>query len=223
MEMNKYKAVVLLSGGLDSVYNLYAAEKRWPGQVRAVFFNYGQKAFEAEKKAATDFSNNLKIDLQVSDISSLFSGDKSSLTSSNQVPTDEVDIESAEASQASAKKVWVSNRNGVFLNIGACFAEKWGADFVVPGFNAEEAETFPDNSEEYIEKMNACLKMSTSNGVQIHCFSQKMQKSEIVKESLKLGVDLDRIWSCYHAGEKLCGKCESCQRFVRAVISNKEI
>ncbi len=211
------KAVVLLSGGLDSVYNLYASEKSWPGQVRALLFNYGQRAWESEKKAATDFSQDLNISLEVVDITSLFSEDKSSLTSSLDVPTDEVNIDDLEASRASAEKVWVSNRNGVFLNIGACFAEKWGADFVVPGFNAEEAVTFPDNSEEYIEKMNACLKLSTSNGVQIHCFSQKMQKVEIMEEALKLGVDAQKIWSCYYNGDKICGRCESCQRFLRAL------
>ena len=215
------KAVVLLSGGLDSVYNLYASEKKWPNQVRALLFNYGQRAWENEKKAATDFSQSLNIPLQVIDIKSLFSEDKSSLTSSSSVPTDEVNIDDLRASQASAKKVWVSNRNGVFLNIGACFAEKWQADYVVPGFNAEEAVTFPDNSEEYIEKMNACLKLSTSNGVQIHCFSQKMEKVSIMREALKLGVDPEKIWSCYYNGAKICERCESCQRFLRALKANQ--
>ena len=87
--------------------------------MRALLFNYGQRAWESEKKAATDFSQDLNIPLEVVDITSLFSEDKSSLTSSLDVPTDEVNIDDLEASRASAEKVWVSNRNGVFLNIGA--------------------------------------------------------------------------------------------------------
>lgn len=211
------KAVVLLSGGLDSVFNLYEANRRWPGQVLALNINYGQRAYESEKRAAQYFADDLKLPVQVLDLSSVFSFDKSSLTSDEkEVPTDSVDIASAEASQESAKKVWVSNRNGVLLNVAACLAESLGASIVIPGFNAEEAATFPDNSVEYIEKMNASLKMSTSNAVQIQCFSQEMDKAEIVSACLQLGVDLDSIWSCYFPGEKPCGKCESCQRLKRA-------
>lgn len=214
----KTHAIVLLSGGLDSVYNLYAAHQKWGDQVSALLFNYGQRAWKSEKRAAQYFLDDLKLSSQVIDISNLFSFDKSSLTSNEKsVPTDEVNINSMEASKQSAEKVWVSNRNGVFLNVGACLAESLGAQYIIPGFNAEEAATFPDNSVEYIEKMNSCFKMSTSNGVQIQCFSQSMNKKEIVKESRLLGVSLQKIWSCYHGGEEICGRCESCQRFLRAV------
>ena len=211
------KALVLLSGGLDSVYNLYAANEKWPGQVEALLFNYGQKAWENEKLAATYFADNLRVPTQTLDISNVFENDESSLTSSaNSVPTDDVDIESMDASIQSAQKVWVSNRNGVFLNVAACVAEKKGAQFIVPGFNSEEAATFPDNSVEYIEKMNACLQMSTANGVQVYCFSQEMDKKQIIKAAKNLKVNIDKIWSCYHHGESICGRCESCQRFLRA-------
>lgn len=214
------KAIVLLSGGLDSVYNLYAASKKWPGQVDALLFCYGQKAWENEKKAASFFCESLNITIQVIDISNVFENDKSSLTSSDaSVPTDAVNIESQAASIKSAKSVWVSNRNGVFLNVAACIAEKKGAQFIIPGFNSEEAATFPDNSVAYIEKMNACLQMSTSNAVQVYCFSQSMDKKQIMKAAKDLNVDIEKIWSCYHKGESLCGRCESCQRFLRAKSS----
>lgn len=215
--MSKIKALVLLSGGLDSVYNLYEVHNRWPGQVSALFFTYGQRALVPERSAAQHFAQDLRIDLQDIDISSLFKMDSSALTSiQTEVPTDGVNIESLEASKESMKSVWVANRNGVFLNVGACLAEIMGADLVVPGFNAEEAQTFPDNSVEYIHKMNECLKMSTRNQVQIECFSQDLNKSQIVKKARELDVDLSRLWSCYHAGDRPCGRCESCQRLARA-------
>ena len=211
------KAVVLLSGGLDSTFNLYASVKEWPEGVLALSMNYGQKAWEAEKRTVEQLTAGLKIPLQVLDISNIFEGDSGSLTSEAQsIPTDEVNIESLSASENTAKKVWVSNRNGVLLNIAACVAEKMGAQWIVPGFNAEEAATFPDNSVDYIEKVNACLKLSTSNGVQVRCFSQTMEKSEIAQALVELGGDLDKVWSCYFAGEQMCGQCESCQRFQRA-------
>lgn len=221
--MAKIKALVLLSGGLDSVYNLYQAHQDWPGQVATLYFDYGQRAERRELAAAKYFTQDLKVSLQTINISNLFSLDKSSLIAAdNEIPTDAVNIDNLEASQASAKSVWVANRNGVFLNVGACLAESMGAELLIPGFNAEEAQTFPDNSVEYIAKMNECLKMSTSNGVQIHCFSQEMNKTEIVRKAVDLGVNLDRLWSCYHQGEEQCGRCESCQRLDRAIAgSNK--
>ena len=210
----KTQAVVLLSGGLDSVFNLYLAHKEWSGDVVCLCLNYGQKAWEQELSAAQFFTSELKVPLQVIDITKIFQGGKSSLTSvEHSVPTDEVNIESEQASVSSAEKVWVPNRNGVFLNIAACEAEKLEAQWIVPGFNAEEAATFPDNSIEYIEKVNACLKLSTANGVQVKCFSQSMNKVDIIKGLDNMGVNLDQIWSCYKNGSEICGECESCQRF----------
>ncbi len=178
--------------------------------------NYGQKAWKNEQAAALKVCEQLQVPLQVMDVSNIFLGERSALISRADIPTDEVDIESHSASLKSKEKVWVANRNGVLLNVAACVAEKKQAAWIIPGFNAEEASTFPDNSVEYIEKMNACLKLSTANAVQVKCFSQDMVKEEILKDLVQLGGDIDNIWSCYYAGEKICGKCESCQRFLRA-------
>jgi 7-cyano-7-deazaguanine synthase len=218
------QAVVLLSGGMDSVYNLDQACDQWPRQVQALFCDYGQRAAPAEKRACQFFCDTLSVPLRVLDLRPVFAGDRSSLTSPVvEVPTDAVDIEDAAASQSSAKAVWVANRNGVLLNVAACLAERLGASFVVPGFNAEEAQTFPDNSVDYIEKMNACLALSTANGVQIRCFSQALQKREIAQSLVEKGVAMEQIWSCYFDGDQPCGKCESCQRFLRAWHSTQKV
>ena len=211
------KAVVLLSGGLDSVYNLYRAIEKWPGQVGALFIQYGQRAAEPELKAARYFAELNNVPLQTVDLAPLFQWDQSALTSDRKVPTSEVDIQSDSASESSAKQVWVANRNGVFLSVAAAFAEQLGADFVIPGFNREEAQTFPDNSVGYIEAMNQSLLFSTRNGVQVSCFSQDMDKVEIAKDSQRLGIDFGSLWSCYMAGPEPCGKCESCQRMERGL------
>ena len=211
------KAVVLLSGGLDSTVNLYSAFKEW-GDVLALSFHYGQKAFPQELKAATYFCGELGIPHKLMDLREIFSWDQSSLTQlGKDVPTDSVDIESESASKESAAAVWVSNRNGVFLNIAACVAESLKASFIVPGFNKEEAATFPDNSVDFIDATNRALSFSTANRVEVRCFTQKMDKEKIVQEALKLEIPLAKIWPCYHAGESRCGRCESCQRFERAL------
>jgi len=213
----QYQALVLLSGGLDSVYNLYAAHSKWPGQVQAIHFNYGQRAAEQERLAAQYFADNLQVPMDVLDLAPIFNSAQNALTQKSiALPTTEVDIESLEASHKSAAHVWVANRNGVLLNIAACRAESRQIPFVVPGFNIEEAQTFPDNSVEYINRLNSCFELSTGTKVQVKCFSQEMYKTEIIKACQDLNVNIDQIWSCYGEGQTPCGVCESCQRFSRA-------
>lgn len=213
------KALVLVSGGLDSVYNLYAACEKWPDRVMALLFNYGQKAWNNERKATRFFTESRQIPLKIVDLSFLFKQTSSALISSKPIPKN-VNIADYETSRQSAQKVWVSNRNGVFLNVAACLAESLGIGWIVPGFNSEEALTFPDNSQEYIRKMNACLQLSTFNGVQIHCFSGHLDKSQIVGRSLEFGIDMEKLWPCYDSGLEICGICESCKRFLRAKLAN---
>ncbi len=217
------QSIVLLSGGLDSVYNLYESVAHWPDQVEAISINYGQKAWSSEKRAAQRFCQILDVPWHELDLSSLFAKDSSSLTSDQKmVPTTEVNIEDLSASQKSAEKVWVANRNGVFLNVAATWAESLGAQWIVPGFNAEEAATFPDNSPAFIDKINECLKLSTANGVQVRCFSQNLYKNQIAQSLVEKGAPMGEIWSCYFSGEKPCGGCESCQRFQRALQSTEK-
>lgn len=215
------KSVVLLSSGLDSTYNLFKAHQQ--GEVvLALTFDYGQRAASKEKQKAAELCQSLNIPHQVVSLDFFKQFQSSSLLNTEMdVPVgDQIQMEDLKASQESAKSVWVPNRNGIFLNIGAGFAEALGADYLVPGFNKEEAATFPDNSEEYVEKLNASFSLSTANGVNVICFSTHMTKTEIVKECLELGVDFQQVWPCYFNQESICGSCESCQRFLRALKEN---
>ena len=87
---------------------------------------------------------------------------------------------------------------------------------VFAGFNAEEAESFPDNSEGFVEAANLSLSFSTRNRVSLLCPVIYMSKSEIAAEALKLGLSTSSFWSCYLGGERMCGECESCARTIRA-------
>ena len=90
------------------------------------------------------------------------------------------------------------------------------ADFIIVGFNKEEAATFPDNSKAYIDAVNSSLSYSTKNKAKVKCYTHDMVKNEIAQIIVKEEVPWDSIWPCYHAGEKICGECESCKRFLRA-------
>ncbi|MCB0391691.1 MAG: 7-cyano-7-deazaguanine synthase QueC [Bdellovibrionales bacterium] len=214
----KKKSVVLLSGGLDSTVNLYASHKE--AEVLLVLtFNYGQKAFQREAEISKKICQNLNVPQKIIDLKWLEEITPTSLVSEAvSIPTgQDVEIDNFEKSCETAKAVWVPNRNGVFLNIAAAYAESLGADNVVVGFNKEEAQTFPDNSEAYLDSLNQCFNYSTANQVKLQCFTTQLNKTEIVQLAEKLEVNLSEIWPCYFSGEKICKQCESCKRFLRAI------
>ncbi len=211
------KSVVLLSSGLDSTVNLYRAARE-SKVVMAITFDYGQRAAAREIHFAGLMAAKLEIPHRVIELPWFKDFTASSLVNRKMdVPTTSVEIDSFEASTNSAKAVWVPNRNGIFLNIGAAFAESVEAKWLIPGFNAEEAATFPDNSEDYLQAATKSLFYSTGNHVQVKCFTTAMDKTEIVKQGRTLDVPFELIWTCYFGGEKPCGQCESCQRFSRAM------
>lgn len=213
----KRKAVVLLSSGLDSSVNLFEAHRR-EEVLLALTFDYGQKAAAKEILHSRNLAAHLQIPHKVISLPWFKDFNKSSLlVDSENIPTgSQVDIQSQEQSLQTAKSVWVPNRNGIFLNIGAAFAEALGAQIVIPGFNAEEATTFPDNSEAFMKELTRSLSFSTANQVQVECFTVTLQKSEIVKKGVELNVPWYLLWPCYFSKEKWCGECESCLRSKRA-------
>lgn len=211
------KFVVLLSSGLDSTVNLYAAQAQ--GEVvLALTFDYGQRAAEKEIAAAKAITHRLKIPHRVLELPFFKDLGKSSLLDASlELPTgDKVSIDDKNTSEKSAQSVWVPNRNGIFLNIAAGFAESLRADAVIPGFNQEEAATFPDNSKAFLQALTASFGYSTANHVKVECFTTEMVKVQIVEAGKKWGVDWSLMWPCYQSLAKWCGECESCQRSKRA-------
>ncbi|MFM6928263.1 MAG: 7-cyano-7-deazaguanine synthase QueC [Bdellovibrio sp.] len=218
---NQKKAVVLLSSGLDSTVNLFEAMKHGHEVVLALTFNYGQRAAKQEIAHSAKLAAYMGVPHKVMDVTWFKDFNKSSLLVDDQiVPTGkDVEIDNLEKSAESAKSVWVPNRNGIFINIAAAYAEALGADAVIPGFNAEEAATFPDNSKEFLEQATKSLFYSTANHVKVGCYTAHLKKPDIVRLGQGLKVPWELVWPCYFAGEKWCGECESCQRAKRAFDS----
>ncbi|WP_413942768.1 7-cyano-7-deazaguanine synthase QueC [Bdellovibrio sp. HCB-162] len=215
------KVVVLLSAGLDSTVNVYEAIKHHHEVVLALTFNYGQRAAKKEMEASAKIAAHLNIPHKIVDLPWFKDFNKSSLLVEDQeVPTGaRVAIDDLEKSEETKKSVWVPNRNGIFLNIAAAFAEALGAHAVIPGFNAEEAATFPDNSKEFMDASTKAFRYSTSNHVTVGCYTVHMKKPDIVRLGQGLKIPWELIWPCYFSGDKWCGQCESCQRSKRAFAS----
>ncbi len=210
--------VVMLSGGLDSAVNLLMA-LRYGLVELAITVDYGQRSAARELAKARELTRATDIDHLTVDARwlgemapaccALFPGGPD-------LPEMTPGEVAQEASEETAARVWVPNRNGLLANIGACVAEARGANQVIFGFNREEAATFADNSGSFVHALNQALEFSTLNGVRVASFTVNMRKAEIVEAALDLGLDWGHIWSCYNGAEEMCGRCESCARLARA-------
>jgi len=214
------KAITLLSSGLDSVAALSIAAESLEIDM-ALTFDYGQRSAGRETEYARKVCEYFGIEQQVIRLDWLAAITTTSLVNRDtEVPAlsfeDISENAPAEITEASAKAVWVPNRNGVMLNIAASFAESRDCEYLIVGFNGEEAGTFPDNSPEYVRAMDSCLSYSTLNGVKVLAPLIELDKPGIVRKALEAKAPLEYSWSCYHGGEKPCGSCESCIRRARA-------
>jgi len=214
------RAVGLLSGGLDSTVALAMLQARERGSVvLALTFDYGQRAAAREVEAAARIAARIGVkhrSLALPFFAELSGG--ALLDRSLDLPRPDVAAldRGGAALVESADRVWVPNRNGVFIEVAAAFAESLGADTVVAGFNREEAATFPDNSREYLAALNGALAFSTRGRVALAAPMAELDKAGIVRAGADCGAPLDLIWPCYEGGREPCGTCESCQRLRRA-------
>lgn len=212
------KAILLLSGGLDSTVAAWLLRPKIEPAL-AITVDYGQRALPREAAAAYALSRRLEIPHRVLSLPFLREACRNPLTDPKAaMPTlsrSELD-DSTGAAQRSAHSVWVPNRNFSLIAVAATWAEVNDAPYVVCGFNKEEAATFPDNSEEFLARVNGALEFSTRNRVRVIAPTAHMRKTDIVKAGLAAGAPLELCWSCYLGLDLPCRTCESCQRFQRA-------
>lgn len=206
------RAVVLLSGGLDSatVLALCRAEGY---QSCALSFRYGQR-HEREIAAAQDVARSLgaeehriaEIDLR------LFGG--SALTAELAVPK----ARSAEEMASGIPITYVPARNTIFLSYALAWAEVLGANDIFVGVNAVDYSGYPDCRPEFLRAFEQLANLATRAGVEgsrfaIHAPLLKLSKAEIIRRGLSLGVDYALTHSCYDPTNDglACGVCDSCQ------------
>jgi 7-cyano-7-deazaguanine synthase len=215
------RALAILSGGLDSTVALCMARKKLRFEC-AVIFNYGQKAYHAERRACRKLSERLSFDLLEVDLSWLSSFSRSALTDKKKIPTlNYDDLNRMPKLKRSAAAVTVHNRNMIFISCAAGIALDKGCHVLVAGFNAEEAATFPDNSPSFLSAVNLALRSSLRpRRLAVASPTLKMTKKDIVRYALKHNVPLGDIYSCYLGRRIMCGMCESCLRLKRALAAN---
>ena len=202
------KAVVLLSGGLDSTVTLAAAIKDGM-EATAVSFRYGQR-HTRELDSAAAVCRHYGIDGRVIDID--LSSFRSALTDNGiEVPYDRKGELHAEI-----PITYVPARNMIFLSIAAGVCESIGAEAMYIGATAVDYSGYPDCRPEFFESFSETLAKGTKAGtegkaIEIRTPIIDLSKSEIVKKGKELGAPLHLTWSCYEGGEKACGHCDSCR------------
>lgn len=218
--MNSKKAIILLSGGLDSVVSLAILRNEYDFKL-ALTFDYGQKAFLKENYSAKMIAEHYNIEHKVIKLDWLKEITSTNLVSEKKVPTVDIDkLNDETITKNSMKNVWVPNRNGVFLNIAAAYADSFDYNYIVIGANKEEATTFSDNSLTFIQSLNKTLETSTNVELKVIAPLINYNKDEIVKQAIEQNIPFEYLNSCYNNTKKHCGNCESCNRLKRALINN---
>jgi 7-cyano-7-deazaguanine synthase len=216
------KAVVLLSGGLDSTTTL-AIAKSQEYEICALTFRYGQRhEFEVEtaRKIARHFGVAQHIVSQI-DLRS-FGG--SALTGDIEVPKGR----SLDNMSEGIPVTYVPARNTIFLSFALACAEAVGASDIFIGVNALDYNGYPDCRPEYIEAYQVMANLATKAGVEgrqrlkIHTPLIHLTKAEIIRRGLDLGVDYSMTSTCYDpssAGEA-CGQCDACLLRLKGFAEN---
>jgi len=208
------KAVVLLSGGLDSATTL-ALARREAFQCHALTFRYGQRhkqEIQAAKQTADSLSaaEHLVINIELA----VFGG--SALTDSTiEVPKDRGDLNN----HNQIPLTYVPARNTIFLSYALAWAEVLSAFDIFIGVNAIDYSGYPDCRVEFIAAFEKTANLATAAAVQdkgryhIHTPIIDMTKAEIILTGVKLGVDFSLTHSCYDPDEygRSCGRCDSCR------------
>ena len=225
-------AVVLLSGGLDSVTCLYWAKANY-ANVTAVSFNYGQR-HNSEHNAAKKIAATAQVNHRIIDIDLAQLGGSALTDASLVVPDAKQTDFSDNQHNDSIPITYVPARNTIFLSYALALAEVTQSNAIVIGVNAVDYSGYPDCRPEYIAAFEKMANLATKAGVMgnhLHIATPllHLSKAEIIKLGVSLGVDYALTVSCYRADSegRACGHCDSCylrqQGFLQAEIDDPTI
>jgi len=213
------KAVVLLSGGMDScVCAAIARERHGADNLALLHASYGQRTELREAKAFRDIADfyGAKQRLMVKLDHFRAIGGSALTDTSVAVPENEL---GAPASHGSAIPVtYVPFRNAHFLSVAVSWAEAIGAGAVYIGAVAEDSSGYPDCRPEYYRVFQELIRVGTRPETHIEIATPviALKKSEIIRRGIELGAPLHLTWSCYQSAEEACGVCDSCLLRLRA-------
>jgi len=234
MRESQQRAVVLLSGGMDSCVCAALAARDY--EAAAAHVSYGQRTEERERHSFVGICNRLGIrDRLVVRNEALRAIGGSALTDSNiavpesEAPHQRMSIQEMTAQRTPRPRVmahepvqdipvtYVPFRNAHFLAVAVSWAEVLGAEKVYIGAVEQDSSGYPDCRPAYYRAFNEVVKAGTKEGrIEIVTPLIAMPKAEIVRLGLELGAPFDLTWSCYSREDRACGVCDSCVLRLRA-------
>jgi len=213
------KAVVLLSGGMDScVSTAMARERHGAGNLALLHAGYGQRTQRRERRAFEEIAEFYGVrERLVVQLDHFRAIGGSALTDEKiAVPENELGAPAPHGSAIPA--TYVPFRNAHFLSVAVSWAEVLGAGAIFIGAVAEDSSGYPDCRPEYYRVFQELIRAGTRPETRIEIVTPviQMKKSEIVRRGLELGAPLHLTWSCYQEEEVACGACDSCWLRLRA-------
>ena len=181
--------------------------KRDSASIAALHLNYRHRTERRELKAFQEVCDALEISGRlVVDIEFLRTIGGSSLTDKN------IQVTNANLENKEIPSSYVPFRNGNFLAIAASWAEASGANAIYIGAVEEDSSGYPDCRRAFFDQFEQAIELGTKPDTNIKIVTPiiHMKKSEIVKESIRLGAPIEKTWSCYQSEDEACGICDSC-------------
>ncbi len=206
------KLVAIYSGGMDSFTLLNEAHAAG-SEVYALSFNYGQKHTK-ELEYAKGVCLQLGIHHQIVDISAI-----NDLLAGSSL-TDDIDIPDGHYEEESMKSTVVPNRNMIMLSLAIAHAVSIKASAVYYGAHGGDHAIYPDCRPEFVEKMNEVARVANYESVEVVAPYIQLDKGEILKRGLALGLDYGQSWTCYKGLVLACGTCGACNERLEAFRDN---
>jgi 7-cyano-7-deazaguanine synthase len=210
----KPKAVVLLSGGMDSCVTATIADQTH--RLALLHASYGQRTERRERRAFSEIADFYDVRERLVVRFDAFAQIGGSALTDDRIRVPESG--EALAPHAGIPVTYVPFRNAHFLSAAVSWAEVIGATAIFIGAVAQDSSGYPDCRPEYYRAFQAVIRAGTKPETHIEIVTPviAMRKSEIVRRGAELGAPLERTWSCYQSEDEACGTCDSCRLRLRA-------
>ena len=216
---DEHKAVVLLSGGMDSCVCAAIACKQYGAtKVALLHASYGQRTESREARAFSEIAEYLDVEKRLMVQLSHFRAIGGSALTDEKIAVPEDKLGGTELHGSEIPVTYVPFRNAHFLSVGVSWAEAIGAGAIFIGAVAEDSSGYPDCRPEYYRLFQELIRVGTRPETQIEIVTPviALKKSEIIRTGRELRAPLHLTWSCYQNDQEACGVCDSCLLRLRA-------
>jgi 7-cyano-7-deazaguanine synthase len=205
------KVLAIVSGGMDSITMLHKLNEEH--EVKVISFNYGQR-HSKELDVAKINSELLGLEHKIIDIEVL------KQLISNSALTGDTDVPEGHYAEENMTQTVVPNRNMIMASLAIGYAVNIDFDAIAMGIHSGDHAIYPDCRPEFHSALRTCALIANYKPIEVLAPYLYSDKTGIIKDGLKIGVDYSKTWTCYKGGEIACGVCGSCQERLEGFKNN---